>query len=64
MNTSGSGVDVSPQATANRIVSTSTAFFGKTYELVQSDLKSFVDNYPRPDGQQKNCSRLNLVAMR
>ncbi|HEX5336861.1 MAG TPA: DUF5610 domain-containing protein [Gallionella sp.] len=96
-----SGVDYSPQATANRIVSMSTAFFGKylekypgkdldtalkdftkligggidqgfkearqildglkvlqgdiagnidkTYELVQSGLKAFVENYPRPD---------------
>lgn len=63
-NTSDSGVDVSPQATADRIVSTSTAFFGKTYELVQSGLKSFVDNSPRSEGQPKNCSRLNRVAMR
>ncbi|MBI3222369.1 MAG: DUF5610 domain-containing protein [Nitrosomonadales bacterium] len=98
---SESGVDYSPQATADRIVSMSTAFFGKylekypekdietalkdftkligggidqgfaearqildglrvlqgdiasnidkTYELVQAGLKSFVDNYPRPD---------------
>jgi len=98
---SGSGMDFSPQATADRIVSMSTAFFGKyaenhpdkdletalndfakligggidkgfaearqildglkvlegdiasnidkTYELVQSGLKSFVENYPRPD---------------
>lgn len=97
----GSGLDFSPQATADRIVSMSTAFFGKyaenhpekdlqtalndfakligggiekgftearqildglkvlegdiasnidkTYELVQSGLKSFVNNYPRPD---------------
>lgn len=97
---SGSGLDFSPQATADRIVSMSTAFFGKyaenhpdkdletalndftkligggidkgfaeargildglkvlegdiasnidkTYELVQSGLKSFVENYPRP----------------
>ena len=96
-----SGMDFGPQATADRIVSMSTAFFGryaenhpekdletalndfaqligggidkgfaearqildglkvlegdiasnidKTYELVQSGLKSFVDNYPRPD---------------
>lgn len=102
-NAYDSGVDVSPQATADRIVSMSTAFFGKyleihpekdletalndftkiiggginqgfaearkildglgvlqgdiasnidkTYELVQSGLKSFVSNYPRPDGQ-------------
>lgn len=102
-NAYDSGVDVSPQATADRIVSMSTAFFGKyfeqhpekdletalndftkiigdginqgfaearkildglgvlqgdiasnidkTYELVQSGLKSFVDNYPRPDKQ-------------
>lgn len=102
-NAYDSGVDVSPQATADRIVSLSTAFFGKyleihpekdletalndfnkiigggidqgfaearkildglgvlqgdiasnidkTYELVQSGLKSFVDNYPRPDKQ-------------
>jgi hypothetical protein len=100
-----SGVDVSPQATADRIVSMSTAFFGKylemhpekdletalnafakiigdgidqgfaearkildglrvlqgdiasnidkTYELVQSGLKSFVDYYPRPDKQSE-----------
>jgi hypothetical protein len=99
-NASESGLDVSPQATADRIVSLSTAFFGryaenhpekdietalkdfsqligggiekgfaearqildglkvlqgdiasnidKTYELVQSGLKAFVDNYPRP----------------
>lgn len=99
--TTESGVDYSPQATADRIVSMSTAFFGKylekypekdletalkdftkligggidqgfaearqildglrvlqgdiasnidkTYELVQAGLKSFVDNYPRPD---------------
>ena len=98
---SGSGLDFSPQATADRIVSMSTAFFSKyaenhpdkdletalndfakligggidkgfaeareildglkvlegdiasnidkTYELVQSGLKSFVENYPRPD---------------
>lgn len=96
-----SGLDFGPQATADRIVSLSTAFFGKyvenhpekdletalndftrligggiekgfaearqildglkvlegdiasnvdqTYELVQSGLKSFVANYPRPD---------------
>lgn len=96
-----SGLDVSPQATADRIVSMSTAFFGKyaesnpdkdletalkdftaligggidqgfseartildglkvlqgdiasnidkTYELVQTGLKAFADNYPRPD---------------
>ena len=96
-----SGMDFSPQATADRIVSMSTAFFGKyaenhpekdletalkdftdligggidkgfaearqildglkvldgdiasnvdkTYELVQSGLKSFMENYPRPD---------------
>lgn len=96
-----SGLDFSPQATADRIVSMSTAFFGKyaenhpekdletalndftkligggiekgfaeareildglkvlegdiasnidkTYEFVQSGLKSFVDNYPRLD---------------
>lgn len=106
MNASDSGVDVSPQATTDHIVSMSTAFFGKymevhpekdlqtalndftkiigggidkgftevrkildglnvlqgsiafnidkTYEWVQSGLKSFVDNYRRPDGQQKN----------
>ncbi|MDX8400221.1 MAG: DUF5610 domain-containing protein [Gallionellaceae bacterium] len=100
-NASASGIDNSPQATADRIVSLSTAFFGKyqakhpeknldtalqdfskliggginkgfsearnildglsvlkgdiasnvdkTYELVQSGLKSFVDNYPRGD---------------
>ena len=98
---SDSGLDFGPQATADRIVSLSTAFFGKyaeqhpekdletalndftkligggidqgfseareilgglkvlegdiasnidkTYELVQSGLKSFVENYPRPD---------------
>lgn len=98
---SESGVDYRPQATADRIVSMSTAFFGKylekypakdletalkdftkligggidqgfaearqildglkvlqgdiasnidkTYELVQAGLKSFVENYPRPD---------------
>ncbi len=102
-NAAASGVDMSPQATADRIVSLSTAFFAKyqekhpekdletalkdftkvigdgidqgfaearnilqglnvlqgdiasnidkTYELVQSGLKSFVDNYPRPDKQ-------------
>jgi len=102
-NASDSGIDISPQATADRIVSMSTAFFGKylekhpekdlqtalydftkiiggginqgfaearkildglnvlqgdiasnidkTYDLVQSGLKSFVDNYPRPDKQ-------------
>jgi len=96
-----SGLDVSPQATADRIVSMSTAFFGKyaqsnpdkdldtalkdftaligggidqgfseartildglkvlqgdiasnidkTYERVQTGLKAFADNYPRPD---------------
>lgn len=96
-----SGLDFSPEATAERIVSMSTAFFGKyaenhpekdletalndfakligggidkgfaearqildglqvlkgdiasnidkTYDLVQSGLKSFVENYPRPD---------------
>lgn len=96
-----SGLDVSPQATADRIVSMSTAFFSKyaqsnpdkdletalkdftaligggidqgfaeardildglqvlegdiasnidkTYELVQSGLKAFQDNYPRPE---------------
>ena len=102
-NAATSGVDVSPQATADRIVSMSTAFFAKyqekhpekdletalkdftkligdginkgfaearnildglsvlkgdiasnidkTYELVQTGLKSFEDNYPRPDAQ-------------
>lgn len=102
-NAADSGIDVSPQATADRIVSMSTAFFSKyqevhpekdletalkdftkligsgidkgfaearnildglkvlqgdiasnidkTYEMVQSGLKSFVDNYPRPDKQ-------------
>lgn len=97
-----SGMDFSPQATADRIVSLSTALFGKyagqhpekdletalkdftqligsgidkgfaearqildglqvlkgdiatnidkTYDFVQAGLKSFVDNYPRPDG--------------
>ncbi|MDO8810931.1 MAG: DUF5610 domain-containing protein [Gallionella sp.] len=103
-----SGLDFSPQATADRIVSMSTAFFGKyaeshpekdmetalndftkligggiekgfteareildglkvlegdiasnidkTYEFVQSGLKSFVDNYPRLDkaGEEKS----------
>ena len=96
-----SGLDTGPQATADRIVSMSTAFFGqyaqnhpekdlqtalddftkligggidkgfaearqvldglkvlqgdiasnidKTYELIQSGLKSFAENYPRPD---------------
>lgn len=96
-----SGMDFSPQATADRIVSASTAFFGqyaknhpekdqqtalndfikligggvdkgfaearqilgglkvlqgdiasnidKTYQLIQSGFKSFVDNYPNPD---------------
>lgn len=99
--TADSGLDFSPQATADRIVSLSTAFFDKyadshpekdletalndftkligsgidkgfseareildglkvlegdiasnvdkTYELVQSGIKSFIDNYPRPD---------------
>lgn len=100
-NAASSGMDFSPLATADRIVSLSTALFGKyaeqhpekeletalkdftkligggiekgfaearqildglqvlkediasnidkTYELVQSGLKSFVDDYPRPD---------------
>lgn len=100
-NAAGSGMDFSPQATADRIVSASTAFFGKyaenhpekdlktalndfikligggvdkgfadarqvldglkvlqgdiasnidkTYQLIQSGFKSFVDNYPNPD---------------
>ena len=107
-NASASGVDTSPQATADRIVSLSTAFFAKyqekhpekdletalkdftktisdgidkgfaearnildglnvlqgdiasniykTYDLVQSGLKSFVDNYPRPDNQSPQQS--------
>ena len=36
----------------------------KAYELVQSGLKSFVDNSPRSGGKPKNCSHLNRVAMR
>lgn len=100
-NAASSGMDFSPQATADRIVSASTAFFGqyaknhpekdqqtalndfikligggvdkgfadarqvldglkvlqgdiasnidKTYELIQSGFKSFVDNYPSAD---------------
>ncbi|MBT5230559.1 MAG: DUF5610 domain-containing protein [Methylococcales bacterium] len=100
-NLAKSDIDVSPQATADRIVSMSTAFFSqyaeqhpekdletslkdftdiisggidqgfsearevldglqvlegdiatnidKTYDLVQSGLKSFIDNYPRPE---------------
>ncbi|MDD2914984.1 MAG: DUF5610 domain-containing protein [Gallionella sp.] len=100
-NAASSGMDFSPQATADRIVSASTAFFGqyvqnhpekdqqtalndfikligggvdkgfadarqvldglkvlqgdiasnidKTYELIQSGFKSFVDNYPGTD---------------
>jgi hypothetical protein len=104
-NAASSGMDFSPQATADRIVSMSTAFFSKyaekhpekdlttalndfakligggidkgfsearqildglkvlqgdiasninkTYQLVQTGLKSFVDNYPRPDAARQ-----------